>query len=116
MRALAGRFSSEKKTREGVERPLRLLPQPVYRYEGDHPDVLDAALFALVEATDPEALLLIEARREGGGTIWNYALARLNSIQLTVSYQDATVWEAPELPWRDVLGRPDQPYTILKIR
>ncbi len=40
---------------------LRLLQQPVYRYECDERELLDGALFAFVQGTDPEALLMIEA-------------------------------------------------------
>jgi hypothetical protein len=42
---------------------LRLLSRPIYRYESTNPDILDGALFAFARGTDPELLLLIEARR-----------------------------------------------------
>lgn len=45
-------------------------------------ELIDAALFAFVEGTDPEALLLLEARTTEGGHAWHYALARLNSAGL----------------------------------
>ena len=49
---------------------LRLLPQPLYRYEpndGDSP-MVDGAVFGYVWTigTDPEVLLVVEARRAGG--------------------------------------------------
>lgn len=94
MRLLAGRFTADKTTRAGTERDLRLLPQPVYRYEGDHPDVLDGAVFAFVEGTDPEAFLLIEARPGEEGPTWYYALARMNSILLRGYDGEDLVWEA----------------------
>ena len=37
---------------------LRLLPQPIFRYESD----ADGALFAFVQATDPEAVMTIDVR------------------------------------------------------
>lgn len=116
MRELAERFVADKTTREGVQRSLRLLPQPVYRNEGGSDDFLDGALFAFVEATDPEAFLMIEARPSGSGHEWQYAFARMTNMRLRGFHSDALVWEAPELPWRDVLNREDKAYTAFKGR
>ena len=51
---------------------LRLLPKPLYRYESTDPEVLDGAVFALVSSagTDPEIILLIEARKTPEGPRW----------------------------------------------
>ncbi len=95
MRELAARFTADKTTRQDIVRELRLLPQPVYRFEGEHPDVLDAALFALVEGTDPEAFLLLEARRTDSGHQWQYAFSRMNSVRLRGYDRGAKVWESP---------------------
>lgn len=116
MRELAARFSAEKTTRAEETRPLRLLTQPISRYAAPESDIADGALFALVEATDPEVFLLIEARREGEKLVWQYALARMNSITFRVNYQDQPAWEAPLLPWRDALNRRDLPYTAFQVR
>ncbi len=112
MRLLAGRFTADKTTRDGIERNLRLLTQPVYRYEGDHPDLLDAALFAFVEGTDPEALLLLEARAGERGQTWHYALARMNSLRLRGYYRDELVWEAKRF---DSIVE-DAVYTVFRAR
>jgi hypothetical protein len=37
-----------------------MLNQPVFRYNSQNPDLLDGAMFAFVEGTDPEACLLHE--------------------------------------------------------
>lgn len=116
MRTLAAQFTADKTTREEVTRDLRLLTQPLYRYEGMHPNALDGAVFAFVESTDPEILLVIEATRKGDDHEWTYAFARLNSIRMRAFHNDKSVWEAPLLPWRDALDRPDKPYTALRIR
>ena len=117
MRRLAGQLRADKTTRDDVTRDLRLLSNPVYRYESDDPDVLDGALFVFVEGTDPEAFLLIEAR--GGakdGREWLYGLGRMNSVRLRVLQGAHVLWEAPALPMRDVHDRIDKPYTALRIR
>jgi hypothetical protein len=94
MKSLAVQFTAEKTTRDGVERELRRLPQPIYRYDGDHADVVDAALFAFVEGTDPDVLLLIEARRSAEGPHWTYAFARMNSVGLRGYVRGELVWNA----------------------
>jgi hypothetical protein len=94
MKLLANRFTADKTTRDGIERDLRRLPQPIYRYDGDHADVIDAALFAFVEGTDPDVLLLLEARSSTEGPRWTYAFARMNSVGLRGYDQGEQVWEA----------------------
>ena len=117
MRQLASQFTGAKITREDrAKRDLRTLPQPVLRFGSKHHSVLDGALFALVEATDPEIFLLIEARPDAGKDAWHFALARMNSLWLAASYQDKQVWEAEELPWNQVVRRGDKPYMIFPIR
>src|SRR5262249_12332997 len=44
MRALASRFSGTKTTRLGETRVLRLLPQPIYRYQTNDAEVADGGL------------------------------------------------------------------------
>jgi hypothetical protein len=111
MRELAARFTGEKTTRAGVTRTLRLLPKPIYRCEPSDADILDGVMFALVEATDPEALLVLEARRSGSTHVWHYAFARMNSVRLTASYNGKPVWEAPALEGDEVYDRTDKAYS-----
>lgn len=116
MRDLAEGFVGQKTTRDDVTRPLRLLRQPTYRYEvaGD-PDVLDGALFALVEATDPEIFLSIEARSLNGKQVWHYGLVRMNSVRLTVTYQGKQIWSAETLPW-SLVKLPSEPYMAFGVK
>jgi len=116
MRDLAARFSGTKTTRTGESRDLRVLPQPIYRYQPKETQIIDGGLFALVEATDPEALLLLEARLTKSGNAWHYAFARLNSVKLTASLDGQQVWEAPALPGKDVYDRPDKPYSAFLVK
>jgi hypothetical protein len=117
MRQLAGRFSGSKITREErAKRDLRLLTQPIVRYESEFHGVADGALFALVEATDPEIFLVVEARQLDGDLRWHYALARMNSLWLAASYQNKQVWEADVLPWRVVVRSTEKPYALFPLR
>lgn len=114
MRDLARRCSADSTDREGEHRELRLLTQPLFRYDNSGPDVLDGAVFGFVRGTDPEILLLIEARRSNSGITWQRAAARLNSIQLRLLDRDEVVWEAPELPWGEVRNQ-TRPYFSIRL-
>ena len=79
---------------------MRLLPKPIYRYKLDdgqtvHPDLIDGALFAFVQGTDPEAVLLIEAIRQGNRTNWQYAFGRATGAGLEARLGPSVVWTAP---------------------
>jgi hypothetical protein len=116
VRELATRFACEKTTRMGDVRRLRLLSQPVARYESLMHDVADGALFAFVEATDPEVFLLLETRPSRGAAQWHYGLARMVSVQAKVSLGKETVWEVETLPYDGYRNRADRPYVLLFAR
>ncbi len=116
MRELAERFTTDKTTRDGVTRALRLLPQPVYRYADEGAGVLDGALFAFVEGNDPEVFLTIEWRSVGDRSEWLFGFSRMNSVRVRGFYQDRLVWDAPELAFRDHLNRTDKTYSAFRVR
>ena len=116
MRALGVGFTADKTSRQNVTRELRLLSQPAFRYESQDPKVVDGALFALVEATDPEIFLCLEARLLEEKPTWHYGLVRMNSLPMTVSYKGKQVWVAELLAPRDTYDRKDLPYTALRIK
>ncbi len=99
MRALSRDFSAS--TKDGKERrwELRLLPQPLYRYESTDPVILDGTVFAFVTSagTDPEAMLVVEARATaaGGEPAWQYAVGRFTDLNLVVRYKGKEVFTAP---------------------
>ena len=97
MRDLGAGFTADKTSRQNVTRTLRLLSQPTFRYESQDPEVVDGALFALVEATDPEIFLCLEARLLEGKPTWHYGLVRMNSLPMAVSYKGKQVWVAESL-------------------
>jgi hypothetical protein len=94
MRRLAQELTGHEIDREGKRWELRLLPAPLYRYPFAKAGVVDGALFTLVSnaGTDPEVLLLIEARDEGGKLRWEYACARFSDRNLYVQRKDKEVW------------------------
>lgn len=95
MRKMVRRFSAAVIVRSG-RRQLRLLPQPIYRYGDQNQEVLDAAWFAFAKGTNPEVMVLIEARRgEDDSYGWNYSPVRMSSAACEMKRDDIVVWTAP---------------------
>lgn len=120
MRAMAREFSASTRDAKGDRWELRLLSQPLYRYESTDPDILDGALFTFVTTagTDPEALLVIEARQPpGGGTpVWYRGLARFTDLELSVRYREKEAFSAPMIRGNMSQMYPSQQYWIYADR
>jgi hypothetical protein len=115
MKRLAKDFAATKIERDGNKQELRLLTQPIYRYAAPQHDVLDGALFVLVQGTDPEVFLLLEARGDTGKEAWHFAATRMNGVGFTLRYQDKEIWSAEIMPWSDISSHA-QPYTSFFIK
>ena len=120
LRALAREFSASSRDAQGKRWELRLLPQPLYRYESTDPDVPDGALFAFVTSagTDPEVLLVIEERRPeaGGEPAWQAGLARFSDLELTVKREGKEVFSAPLIRGNLKELYPGEQYRIFRDR
>ena len=114
MRDIARNFSAEVTTViSKTKHELRLMPQPLLRYGGTSPELLDGALFVFARATDPDVLLLLEAKAPAGQVPhWEFALARMHVGALAVKYRDKEVWAVEELA--QPYGRKDGVYTLLQ--
>jgi hypothetical protein len=76
---------------------LRLLPKPLYREElseaqGPNPGWIDGGVFAFVQGTDPEAILLLEVVRGNGRPRWQYAFSRATASGLEARLDKTVVW------------------------
>jgi hypothetical protein len=96
MRQLAQQFGGYEVDRDTKRWELRLLPAPLYRYPAAKTGVVDGALFALMSSagTDPEVLLVIEAKEEGGKLRWEYACGRFSDWELHVQRKDKEVYSS----------------------
>jgi hypothetical protein len=96
IRRLAQEFSGHEEEEAGKHWDLRLLPAPLYRYPEARTGVVDGAIFTLVSTggTDPEVLLLIEAREEIGKMRWEYALGRFSNRNLYVQRKEKEIWSS----------------------
>lgn len=97
MKALAREFSSRMEDREGKKFELRLVPQQLIRYEPKNQPATDGAIFSFAVGTDPESLLLIEARKDKGRSTWQYAFARFHYNDLWASHKGKEVWHVASL-------------------
>lgn len=95
MKALAREFTAHMQ-HQGGRWELRLVNQPLYHYTGDGKQVLGGAIFAFVGfVTDPEVLLLLEARPSAaGGARWFYAPLRFSNRDLWVEYRSKPLWKS----------------------
>jgi len=113
MKDLAARFNATfvgfAENQNPIE--LRLLTKPLYRYgTDDDPMVVDGGLFAYVQGTDPQLLLLLEARK-GAEMGWHFAFARAASGEVTASYEGRDVFSVPKYDFR---ADPKGPFLILR--
>ena len=108
MRQLAKQFTGHETTREGGQYELRLLSQPVYRYEPKE-EVSTGGIFAFVLGTDPEILLLLESR--GDKPQWHFAAARMQNCALALKFDGKEIWTAEQLEWKVAFDH-SQPYTL----
>lgn len=74
-----------------TERQLRLLPQPLYRFETEKAEQ-DGAVFALFQEWDPEIILMLETRKTATGPQWHFCTGRFSDRPLRLEYQNNDVW------------------------
>jgi hypothetical protein len=105
MKTLSSRFSATYTALRSDGKPfdLRILTQPLLRYETDDDYHADGALFGYVQSTAPVGLLLLESRQTQGGRRWFYAYASLVTGHVTGRYEDQEVFslERENNPDRD---------------
>ena len=67
----------------------------MYRFSDPGNGITDGAVFAFVQSTDPDVLLMIAARTapESGESTWTYSLARMNSGHVLVRLDGAPIHE-----------------------
>jgi hypothetical protein len=107
MKSIAERFSAAVDRNDSFDSPeqLRLLTTPVYRYSSLDQGIVDGALFAFVQGTNPEVLILIESfGSEPAARSWRYGFARMSSFNLRVYRDDRVVWKRgrEDVPTRDL--------------
>ena len=92
MREAAARFRVIKKASPDVE--LRLLRQPLYRFAAADAGLIDGAVFAFVEANDPDCFLMFEAHRKSATSPaqWRFTVARMLAGPIEVELDGKPLW------------------------
>lgn len=118
MRTIARNFSANTTDAEGQRWELRLLPRPLYRYDKPQGNVIDGALLAFVSdaGTDPEIILVLEARREDDRTAWHYRTVRMSISDLFVDYQGERIWTSLRNDLNGMFGNKDNTYCLIRDR
>jgi hypothetical protein len=102
MRQLARRFAArERFNNESVE--CRLIAQPIDRYHSEAEKIVDGAIFALANGTNPEVGVVLES--DGGR--WRYGVLRLGAAEMSVTLDGRPVAAYDHF---DARGRTDGPY------
>jgi len=115
MRDLARGFSAHSNDRAGQTWELRLLTRPLYRYESTDPEVIDGALFAFVTSagTDPEVIVVLEARKTDTGSQWQYSVCRFSDLDLFVEHKKIEVWKSIRGGDNDLNHDPQHVYRLI---
>lgn len=94
---------------------LRLLPKPLYRYENAKRGIIDGAILAFLSdvGTDPEIILILEARQEAGQKRWYYRTVRLSISDLFVDYKGERVWTSLRKDLSSTWANEDKTYFLL---
>jgi hypothetical protein len=94
MKELARQLKAHENSRQRVERyELRLLPQPVHRYEDAKSGLIDGGMFIIAYGQNPEIVLLMEASRHGSSApAWHCGFARISMADLHVEFESKEIW------------------------
>jgi hypothetical protein len=116
MRSLAREFTAHSIDFQQERWELRLLSQPLYRYGEKEGMVIDGALFAFVTSagTDPEVVLVLEARQSGGAPVWLYRAIRFSDSNLYVQRGGKEIWASIRDERNQLHFNPDHTYRLIR--
>jgi hypothetical protein len=122
VKTLARRFATTEDFRttpasDATKFELRLVTQPLYQYQSVKLGVLTGCVFAFVNGTDPEVLLVLEARTaQGSGTAeqpaWHYLLCPMTCWKTSAEFDKQPIWSVEEQFGKT--GRTD-PYFVWRM-
>lgn len=98
MRAIAREFTATDQFEDKEPYELRLMTNPLHRYDDEESGIVDGALFSFAHGTDPEVLLLVEAVKEKSTVEWRVAFAPLTSYAVRVERKGDEFWSCERRP------------------
>ncbi len=97
-----------------ITQEMRLLPTPIFEYSDETTKLLRGAVFGYaINGTNPDMLILIEARGDGDRATWHFAPARMTNGGITLRHNDKQVWE---IPWLHPSQAPFSTWTFFKAQ
>ncbi|APW59177.1 hypothetical protein [Paludisphaera borealis] len=119
MHQLAKRFAAREYWvgGNGQHYALRLLPHPVDRYSDPGSGVVDGGLFIFAHGTNPEVLMMVEARKSGAGPArWSFAAAPLSHAEVALKIGLQDVWTSPSKDPPHTISAADPYFDVLTPR
>ena len=97
-RKILQRCAAHENAAVGGRIELRALTAPLYRYEDEESGVIFGAIFAFANGTNPEVLLLVEARKSSAAkpAQWYYGFAQMTGAHVYASFDNQEVWSQKE--------------------
>jgi hypothetical protein len=93
MNEISRRFSATASNKK-ASFELRIMDHHLHRYADPEHGLIDGAIFAFVEGTNPEVFLLLECRQErGGDLVWSYGCTRMSAATCKAMLNDKVVWQ-----------------------
>lgn len=74
---------------------LRMIERPLLTYSDPENGILDGALFTLANGTNPEILLMLEARANDRGARFQWAVGRLAHAEIHLEFDGKELYSAP---------------------
>ncbi len=94
MRQLLQRFTAHERAPVGGRIELKPLPRPLHRYQNPKAGLLDGAIIAFANGTNPEVLWIIEAHGEAQQKpTWKYGLAQMTGAEVFVDLDEKQIWQ-----------------------
>jgi len=91
-RGFTARILLDPRSKDSQE--MRLLTTPIFEFDDEKTKLLKGAVFGYsTNGTNPDLLIVLEARPSPDKPAWHYAPARMTTGGVTVTYGDKTVWE-----------------------
>ena len=104
LRELARSFSARTvlNPSNNTTQEMRLLTTPIFEYADLRTKALVGAVFGFsTNGTNPDLLVLLEARGEKDALHWHFAPARMTSGGVTLTYQKEKVWQVSWVNWTE---------------
>jgi hypothetical protein len=108
MRSIA-RDIAASTVRGSAERELRLLTQPVLRFD-DNSVERDGSLFMWFEDWDPELMAVIETKSTSQGPRWHVGFARFTNLPVSARYRGENLWSFAASAAEPSQGGPEHRY------